>query len=207
MAASVSRRKTRDEFDQFVADVADALLRAAYLIVWDAAEAEDLVQECFFRLARRWPRVRAMEHPRAYARRVLVNLALDASGPRRRAHSEIGAGAEQLSHHADDSAVLLFGRVEAGADLVRALGGLAPRQRATLVLRYFEDLTEAQVAEIMGCSVGTVKSTAARALDRLRQDAGLRDDDGAAGDVVVDGARSAPRSTTDIENSEGSMTR
>ena len=66
--AIVSRRRTRDEFDRFVGESADGLLRAAYLIVWDVAEAEDLVQECFFRLARRWPRVRAMEHPRAYAR-------------------------------------------------------------------------------------------------------------------------------------------
>jgi DNA-directed RNA polymerase specialized sigma24 family protein len=63
----------RDEFDRFVADSSDALLRTAYLIVWDLTEAEDLVQECLLTVARRWPRVRRMEHPRAYARRVLVN--------------------------------------------------------------------------------------------------------------------------------------
>jgi RNA polymerase sigma factor (sigma-70 family) len=117
-----------------------------------------------------------MEHRRAYARKVLVNLALDASGPRQRAQSELGEGAgHQLAQHADDRAVLLFGRIEVGADLIRALGALAPRQRATLVLRYFEDMSEAQVADLMGCSLGTVKSTAARALERLREDAGLRD--------------------------------
>jgi RNA polymerase sigma factor (sigma-70 family) len=59
--------------------------------------------------------------------------------------------------------------VETTSELVDALGALAPRQRATLVLRYFEDLSEAQVAEIMGCSAGTVKSTTSRALERLRQ--------------------------------------
>ncbi len=75
----MSRRRTRDEFDRFVAESAEGLLRAAYLMVWDVAEAEDLVQECF------WLRVRGMEHLGAYARKVLVNLALDASGPRRRA--------------------------------------------------------------------------------------------------------------------------
>ena len=183
----MSRGRTRDEFDRFVAESADGLLRAAYLIVWDIAEAEDLVQECFFRLARRWPRVRAMEHRRAYACRVLVNLALDRSGPRRRAQSELGGGIEHLAQHADDGAVLLFGRVETGTDLVRALGRLAPRQRATLVLRYFEDLTEVQVADVMGCSVGTVKSTTARALERLRGNTGLLDDGDPAGELNVTG--------------------
>jgi RNA polymerase sigma-70 factor (sigma-E family) len=172
----MSGRRTRDEFDRFVGESVDGLLRAAYLIVWDVAEAEDLVQECFFRLARRWTRVRRMEHPRAYARRVLVNLALDASGPSRRRSSELGGGIERMAERADDDAARLFGRVEAGNDLEGALGELAPRQRAVLVLRYFEDLPEAQVAALMGCSVGTVKSTTARALERLRGQAGLRDD-------------------------------
>ncbi len=178
----MSRRRTRDEFDRFVGESADGLLRAAYLIVWDATDAEDLVQECFFRLARRWTRVRRMEHPRAYARRVLVNLALDANGPSRRRSSELGAGIEGMAERADAAAARLFGRVEEAKDLERALGELAPRQRAVLVLRYFEDLSEAQVAGLMGCSVGTVKSTTARALERLRGHAGLRDDQAVAAD-------------------------
>jgi RNA polymerase sigma-70 factor (sigma-E family) len=188
----VSRRRTRDEFDRFVGETADGLLRAASLIVWDVTEAEDLVQECYVRLARRWPRVRAMEHPRAYARRVLVNLALDASGPSRRARTELGMGDDRIAQHADDGAALLFGRVEANTDLLGALGELAPRQRATLVLRYFEDLTEAQVAELMGCSVGTVKSTTARALQHLRRDAGL-----AARDETPDTTDETAGDTTD----------
>src|ERR1022692_4356201 len=71
------------DFDQFVVANVDDLLRTAYLIAWDQAEAEDLVQECLFKVARRWPRVRLMDQPRAYARRILINLATD--GARRRA--------------------------------------------------------------------------------------------------------------------------
>ena len=184
--------------------MAEGLLRAAYLIVWDVAEAEDLVQECFLRLAHRWPRVRVMEHRRAYARKVLVNLALDASGPRRRTQSELGEGAErQLAERGDDGAVLLFGHVDAGTDLVRALGQLAPRQRATLVLRYFEDMSEAQVADLMGCSLGTVKSTTARALERLREDAGLRDGESPSVEMVAVRANEANETTT---RSEGRVT-
>jgi RNA polymerase sigma-70 factor (sigma-E family) len=166
----VSRRRTRDEFDRFVAETADGLLRAAYLTVWDHAEAEDLVQECFFRVARRWPRVRAMDHPRAYARKVLFNLVLDESGRRGRRRLEMESpAAARLDAHADEAATQDFGSVEVSADLVGALSSLPPRQRAAVVLRYFDDLSEAQTAEVMGCSVGTVKSTTARALERLRE--------------------------------------
>ena len=73
-----------------------------------------------------------------------------------------------MDEHEDDGAVRVLGRVESSTDLTKALGELAPRQRVTLMLRYFDDLSEAQVAEVMGCSVGTVKSTTSRALQRLR---------------------------------------
>jgi RNA polymerase sigma-70 factor (sigma-E family) len=163
------RRQTRQEFEHFVADSVDGLLRAAYLITWDFAEAEDLVQECLFRVARRWPRVRAMEHPGAYARKVLVNLALDEGRRRTRQKSELTlSGTRADEEHEDEAAVRVLGWVETNTDLTSALGRLAPRQRVTLVLRYFDDLSEAQVAEVMGCSVGTVKSTSSRALQRLR---------------------------------------
>ena len=74
----------RADFDRFVADSTDTLLRTAYLIVWDLGEAEDLVQETLFEVARRWPRVRRMERPIAYARRILVNRALSGSARRTR---------------------------------------------------------------------------------------------------------------------------
>src|SRR5215475_7461804 len=151
------------DFDQFVASHADDLLRTAYLIVWDEGEAEDLVQECLLKVARRWPRVRRMEQPRAYARRILVNLAIDGSRGRARRRGELDS-AEVASPIAVEPLAL-----ETRDELLQALSELPARQRAVLVLRYFNDLTEAQVAEVLGCSVGTVKSSASRGLARLRE--------------------------------------
>ncbi len=168
----MSRRQTRTkaEFDRFVTDSAEGLLRTASLMTWDVAAAEDLVQECLLRVSRHWPRVRAMEHPKAFARTVLVNLALDDGRRRSRHRAELnGTGHQHVDDHEDDSAVRVLVRVEASTDLNRALAELPPRQRIALVLRYFDDLTEAQTAEVMGCSVGTVKSTTSRALERLRE--------------------------------------
>jgi RNA polymerase sigma-70 factor (sigma-E family) len=152
------------EFDQFVAAHVDELLRTAYLIVWDEGEAEDLVQECLFRIARRWPRVRRMDQPRAYARKILVNLALDDARRRTQRRRELEPE-EPTSLIAADP----LPAIEARAELLQALGQLQDRQRAVLVLRYFNDLTEAQVAEVLGCSPGTVKSSASRGLARLRE--------------------------------------
>jgi RNA polymerase sigma-70 factor (sigma-E family) len=152
------------DFDQFVAAHVDDLAHTAYLIVWDEAEAEDLVQECLLKVARRWPRVRRMEQPRAYARRILVNLALDGARGRARRRSELEPAAP-----ASQIAVDPVPGIDTRAELLDALGQLSPRQRAVLVLRYFNDLTEAQVAEVLGCSPGTVKSSASRGLARLRE--------------------------------------
>ncbi len=153
------------DFDKFVVDHVDDLLRTAYLIVWDQAEAEDLVQECLLKVARRWPRVRRMEQPRAYARRILVNLAVDGARGRARRRGELESGAAAASPIAVDPLPAFDTR----AELLQALGQLPARQRAVLVLRYFNDLTEAQVAEVLGCPPGTVKSSASRGLARLRE--------------------------------------
>src|SRR5580658_7360518 len=161
--------QAQEEFEQFVAGSADDLLRTAHAIVWDLTTAEDLVQECLLRTARRWPRVRSMEYPLAYARRILVNLALDGAPRRHRQNSELDPGTRlRLDERHDEAAARAFGTVDSASVVLAALGGLAPRQRAVLVLRYLEDLSEAQVAETLGCSVGNVKSTAWRALERLR---------------------------------------
>src|ERR1700689_728235 len=163
------RDRAQEEFERFVAGVADDLLRTAYLMVWDLTSAEDLVQECLLRTARRWPRVRSMEYPLAYARRILVNLALDGAARRYRHQRELDVGIHRAAEDRhDEAATKAFGMVDIPSELIDALGLLAPRQRAALVLRYFEDLSEAQVAEVLGCSAGTVKSTTSRALDRLR---------------------------------------
>jgi RNA polymerase sigma-70 factor (sigma-E family) len=152
------------DFDEFVAAHVDELIRTAYLIVWDKAEAEDLVQECLLKVARRWPRIRRMEQPRAYARRILVNLALDGARHRARRRSELERDAP-----ATPIAVDPLPAIATRTDLLDALGQLSARQRAVLVLRFFNDLTEAQVAEVLGCSPGTVKSSASRGLARLRE--------------------------------------
>src|SRR5689334_16177961 len=158
---------SRADFDRFVADSSDALLRTAYLIVWDLGEAEDLVQETLFEVARRWPRIRRMEHPMAYARRILVNRALSGSARRTRHRQELIA--PMPSESEPGTATGGAGEIETNDELMDALAALPPRQRAVLVLRYFLDLPEAEVAAALKCSLGTVKSTAARGLARLEQ--------------------------------------
>jgi RNA polymerase sigma-70 factor (sigma-E family) len=136
----------------------------------DLTEAEDLVQETLLQVARRWNRIRSMDHPAAYARRVLVNLAIDGTPRRARRHGELGlADAARLADLRDGRAERALCAVDTKAELIAALAGLPARQRAVIVLRYWEDLPEADVAAILGCSTGTVKSTASRGLTRLRQ--------------------------------------
>jgi RNA polymerase sigma-70 factor (sigma-E family) len=160
----------RREFERFVTDSTDRLLRTAYLMAGDLAEAEDLVQETLLRVARRWHKVRAMDHPAAYARRILVNLAID--GAKRRAHraGELAVpGGARVLDQADSRAERDLRAVDTQTELFRALASLSPRQRAIIVLRYWADLPETEVAEILNCSAGTVKSTASRGLARLRE--------------------------------------
>src|ERR1700691_1132872 len=109
----------RIDFDRFFAETGEPLLRSAYLITWDFAEAEDLVQECLFKVARRWLRVRKMERPVAYARTVLLHLALDEGKRRSQRRSELGPEATGiLEAHHDDAAVRILGRVETSTDLL-----------------------------------------------------------------------------------------
>ncbi len=154
----------RAEFEHFVSEHSAGLLRAAYLISWDLAEAEDLVQETLLKVARRWPRIRRMARPVAYARRILVNLALDGSARRARDRGELtGEAAPERPGPGDLEAPVLHD------ELLEALAALPPRQRSVLVLRYFLDLSEAEVAAALRCSLGTVKSTSSRGLARLEQ--------------------------------------
>ena len=85
--------RTHEDFDRFVDRTCEPLLRAVYLIVRDASAAEDVVQETLLRVARRWPRVRRMRRPSAYARRIAVNLAIDA-------HGRVAASAQRSSTRA-----------------------------------------------------------------------------------------------------------
>jgi RNA polymerase sigma-70 factor (sigma-E family) len=156
-----------DSFDDFVRAHVSDLVRMAYVITWDEYEAEDLVQECLLRLSRRWSTVGAMALPLAYARRVLANLAFD--GRRRRSRRRVELGASALAPLADERSMLELETLDIRSELTVALAQLTRQQRTVLGLRYFLDLSEAEVAAVLGCSTGNVKSTASRALARLRE--------------------------------------
>jgi RNA polymerase sigma-70 factor (sigma-E family) len=155
-------------FEQFVDEHLAGLLRTAYLITWDLGEAEDAVQEALTRAARHWGRVAAMEHPRAYVRTIVVHQALR----QRRRRLSAPTTAEHLDEVADRNHGDVQERFEQREQLSQMLGSLPRNQRAVLVLRYFEDLSEREIAEHLDWPVGTVKSTAARALQRLRHSTG-----------------------------------
>jgi RNA polymerase sigma-70 factor (sigma-E family) len=152
-----------DGFRDFVVARSPALLRAAWLLTGDHATAQDLVQAALARTWPRWGRLERAENAEAYVRRVMVTTY--ATWWRRRWRGEV-ATAEPPDQPAG-------GDPFAAADLrdaVRvALDELPRRQRAVIVLRYFEDLTEAQTAHALGCTVGTVKSQASKAIARLRR--------------------------------------
>ena len=156
-----------DSFDEFVREHVGDLVRMAYVITWDEYEAEDLVQECLFRISRRWSAVGAMEMPLAYARRVVANLAFD--GRRRRLRRRAELNDSSLVLLADQRSALELDALDRRSELAVALSGLTRQQRTVLGLRYFLDLSEAEVAAVLGCSTGNVKSTASRALSRLRE--------------------------------------
>ena len=151
-------------FAQFVEARRRALLRTAWLLTGDWALAEDLVQTALVRSWPRWERIWRRGDPEMYVRRVMVNTW--AGWRRRRWRAEQPSGAVPDSPAVGDLAAEAALRVAVRG----ALGSLSDRQRAVLVLRVFDDLSEAQVAEVLGCAVGTVKSTMARAVARLRED-------------------------------------
>lgn len=155
----------RRQFDAFVAEATDGLFRTAYLMTGHAADSEDLVQETFVRVAKHWVRVRTMDHPLAYAKRTLVNLALDSALGRSRWRRELQAGA--AAEPADHGTERRLRQIDDLAEFRWALSQLSPGQRTVLVLRYWEDLPIDEVAAVLGCSAGTVKSTASRGAARL----------------------------------------
>lgn len=149
----------RDDFEAFVAARYAALLRTAYLLTGDHHDAEDLLQQSLVKAVGAWSRIDG--DPEPYVRTILVRQ--NVSRWRRRRWRELTTD-RPPERHTDD----------VGADerlaLHRALGVLAPRQRAVIVLRYYEDLTEAQTADALGIAVGTVKSQTRDALRRLREE-------------------------------------
>jgi len=153
-------------FEEFVLARRPALLRTAYLLTGSAADAEDLVQVVLLRCVPRWKRI--ADRPEPYVRQVLARESISRWRARR--------WREQSVDRVPETAV-----VTAGSDerlvLQQALVALPPRQRAVIVLRYYEDLTEKQTAQQLGIAVGTVKSQARDGLARLRELAPDLDDD------------------------------
>jgi RNA polymerase sigma-70 factor (sigma-E family) len=156
------------DFADFVQRQSGAMLRAAWLLTaGDWALAEDLVQTALGEVWRHWGRVAGMDAPDAYAHKVMVNACLRWRG--RRWTGEVPSA--QLPETVTSTGG--FQQVDVRVSLRHALRELTVKQRAVIMLRYFEDRTEAETAGIMGCSVGTVKSQAAKALARLRHVPGL----------------------------------
>ncbi|MFI5803506.1 SigE family RNA polymerase sigma factor [Streptomyces sp. NPDC051561] len=150
-----------DGFEEFVAATGPRLLRMAWLLTGDAHLAEDLVQSALAKVWPKWHRIKD-EHPEAYLRRTLVTT--HSSWWRRRWRGELPHGEVPDVRSAPDA--------YAGVDLEDLLGtavrALPVRQRAVVVLRFFEDLGVAETAAVLGCTPGTVKSQSAKALRALR---------------------------------------
>jgi RNA polymerase sigma-70 factor (sigma-E family) len=152
-------------FREFVAARGQALTRAAYLLTGDQHLAEDLLQNVLSRVAGRWERLRAKGSPEAYIRTSLYREYV--SWLRRKPNSEIPT--DVLPEPASSSASADFADLTTlRLSLERALGKLTRQQRAVIVLRFYEDLSEADTARILGCTVGTIKSQTHRSLARLR---------------------------------------
>jgi RNA polymerase sigma-70 factor (sigma-E family) len=147
------------EFDAFVVACSPRLLRTAYLLVGERHLAQDLVQTALAKSWFAWKRIQG--NPEPYVRKVMVTTAT--SWWQRRWHGEVPTETILEEGRADSSS-------DDRVDVWRAIEHLPPRQRAVVVLRFYEDLTERQVADVLGCSVGTVKSQCAKALAKLRVD-------------------------------------
>lgn len=160
----------RAGFEQFVLARRGALLRTAYLLTGSHADAEDLVQTALIKSVRHWRRI--ADHPEPYVRTVLARESV--SRWRRRRWRELTT--DEMPERVDAAP-----DIEAREDLRRALLALAPRQRAVIVLRYLENLSERETAEALGIAVGTVKSQARDGLAALRcRLPGLDDEEAAA---------------------------
>jgi RNA polymerase sigma-70 factor (sigma-E family) len=154
--------KRDQDYVEFVEAVSGSLRRTAYLVCGDWHRADDVVQDAFYKLYLSWAKVDRSGNPLAYARRVVVNAALDSG--RRPWRREVPT--DQPPDHASYSDAA---RDHADRDELQvALAQLGPRQRACVVLRFYEDLSIEQTAEILDCSPGTVKSQTARGLESLR---------------------------------------
>jgi RNA polymerase sigma-70 factor (sigma-E family) len=164
----------REEFAAFMTGRWPGLVRLGYGLTGDRSLAEELAQTALASACTAWRRVRRADDPDAYVRKILVNAANRRFREQRRSAwgREPVEVIDRASASAGDPAHLAGAR----SDLATALRGLPPRQRAVIVLRYWADLSDAQIADVLGCSEGTVRSQAWRALEKLRLSPALRDE-------------------------------
>jgi RNA polymerase sigma-70 factor (sigma-E family) len=160
------REGADEEFAAFVDRYSTSLVRLSYLLLGDAHAAEDLTADVFLAAWRQWGRISQVDYPLAYLRQMITNQA--ATRHRRRARERhalerLFAGAAEVGQEPDGAAVV---------DVRSALQRIPPRRRACLVLRYAFDLSEREVAQILGISVGAVKSQTSKGLAQLRKDIG-----------------------------------
>lgn len=150
------------DFAAFVADRRRALLRFAMVLTGDARRAEDIVADVLARAYERWDRIGVMDQAGAYVRRMIVNDYLSWRSRLRRTtpYSDLAPYSPSMPDPAQ--------RHAERAALIARLRNLPRRQRAAVALRYFEDLADPQIADLLGCSVGTVRSHISRALATLR---------------------------------------
>ena len=158
-------------FEDYAAAAWPSLYRYAYLLAGNHSDAEDVAQQTLIKAHRAWSRVTASDSPNAYVRRMLTNTYLSAKRPK-------GRRLELLTDAPPEPAPSPATGHEERVALWPHVKELPPRQRAVIVLRYYEDLTEAEIADVLGCSRGNVKSTAHRALKALRAAIGSEDNDG-----------------------------
>jgi RNA polymerase sigma-70 factor (sigma-E family) len=151
-------------FEEFVAARLGALIRYATVVTWDPHLAEDITQDVLVRAQARWGRIGRLDAPEQYVKRMVLNEFL--SWRRRRAaHLVFVPTLEDMTPHEPDRTGAVDDR-----DLARRLiAGLPPKQRAAIALRYYEDLTDEQIAELLGCRTGTVRSYLSRGLATLRE--------------------------------------
>ncbi|MEP7055719.1 MAG: SigE family RNA polymerase sigma factor [Actinomycetota bacterium] len=157
----------RKAFDDLVDTRSPSLLRTAYLLTGDWSSAEDLLQSALAKTWFRWRRLADPQSGEAYVRQVMYTTYC--KWYRRKWRGEVSTGYLPDTNTAPDE----FSRVDEQDGVGRALAELSPKTRAIIVLRFFDDLTEAQVAHVLGCSIGTVKSTTHRGLAKLRESAQL----------------------------------
>ena len=155
-------RERAEEFHEFASSRYSALMRRAYLLTGSQHDAEDLVQTTLAKAFRSWQRIREREAADAYVRRIMVNTH---TSRLRRPFRETPAERIPEQARSDEQA-----QVALRDEMRRVLMRLPRRQRAAVVLRYYEDLSEQETAELLGVTVGTVKASVSRAMSALRKD-------------------------------------